>query len=100
MVKMIAIEPINGLQPGDPFECGNREADQLIARSLARLEAPAHRNKMAPAASNKADPTEAAGEARLSAASQAARAYAQPILTPSRRGPGRPRKAEAAPPGE
>lgn len=100
MVKMIAIEPINGLDPGDAFECGNREADQMVARSLARKAAPEHRNKMAPAASNKADPTEAAGEVRLSAASQAAQAYAQPTLTPSRRGPGRPRKAQTAPADE
>lgn len=100
MVKMIAIEPINGLHPGDAFECGNREAGQLIARSLARKAAPEHRNKMAPPSSNKKDPIEAAGEVPPSAASQAARALQATTATPSRRGPGRPRKTQAAPQGE
>jgi hypothetical protein len=96
-VKLTAIEPFTlnkSWRPGDvltvPDDLSQTEADQLTRKGLAKMSA-TPRNKMAPAAENKADPTAAAGEARPSSASRAAQA--SPRTTASRSGNGAPRKA-------
>lgn len=86
MVRMTAIEPINGKSPGDVIEVGEREAVQLEQRGLACRSAPEHENKMAAASENKAHPTAAAGVTLPSAASRAARASQKPTAAPSKRG--------------
>jgi hypothetical protein len=107
LVKIIAIEPFNGLQPGQALDTSEREAKQLIDRGLAKM-AVTVANKMAVPVPNKANPTRAAGAAQRSFASPAAPVspptIAQrldagaPVPTlalptaPARRGPGRPRK--------
>ena len=80
-VKMIAIDGCNGHQPGDSFEVSEREAQQLIAKRLAKMSAPVQ-NKMMPPAGNK----EAAGGVPPSSASPAARASRKTTATTSARG--------------
>ena len=72
-VKLIAIEPFDGNQPGQTLTVTERQADQLIAKGLAKKAAPEHANKMKPAPENKANPLQAVGRGRTSSASPAAR---------------------------
>lgn len=71
-VQVIAVEPFDGHQPGAKVDVTERQAEQLIAKGLAKMSGP-HSNKMKPAAENKACPSKAAGQGRTSSASPAAR---------------------------
>lgn len=85
LVKLMAIEPVNSHRPGDTFEAPEREANQLIQKGLAKMDAPV-RNKMAQAPANKANPSPAAGRVQRSSASPVARASAKTTATRSNRG--------------
>lgn len=97
LVKIIAIEPFDGHQPGAEVERPESQARALVKRGLAKMAVPVA-NKMAAPVANKANPSPAAGEEQQSSASQAAQASprttAQPSVrgsAPAKRGPGRPR---------
>lgn len=66
-VRLLALQPVNSIRPGERFDASEREARQLIEKGLAKMDAPV-KNKMMPPAGNK----QAAGEAQQSSASQAA----------------------------
>lgn len=85
MVTMVAIEPCNNAKPGESFEVGEREADALEAKRLAKKAGPVE-NKMAPASENKQNPTGDGGKAAPSSASQAGRASKTPTARKSGRG--------------
>ena len=82
MEKMIAIEPINGHSPGEPFDATAREAEQLEGKGLAK-RAPAPLNKVAPKGEDKNNPSEAGGEAQPSSASPPAQASRGTTAKPS-----------------
>jgi hypothetical protein len=97
LIKVIALDSFDGFHPGDETDVPERQANQLVARGLAKMAAPP-RNKMAPPALNKSSPTPAGGEdvqpfalppAHLS---QQATASLSGDGVPVKRGPGRPRK--------
>lgn len=81
-VNVVAIEPVNGHGPGARFEVSEREARQLEAKRLVKMDAPVS-NKMKPQAENKANPSPAAGKAQTSSALPAARASARKTATKS-----------------
>ena len=76
LVRLIAVEPCNGHNPGEDFYATEREAKQLLQRRLVRM-AVGSSNKMLPPPANKANPSPAAGEAPPSSASPAAPASVQ-----------------------
>lgn len=84
-MRMIAIEPCNNAKPGDEFEAGDREAEQLERRGLAKIKGPSA-NKMANPGENKGNPTGAAGTDATSSASPAGRASTKPTARGSRGG--------------
>jgi hypothetical protein len=101
LVKVIAVDSFDGLHPGDETDVPERQANQLVARGLAKMAAPP-RNKMAAPALNKSNPTPAVGEEIESFASPAGHLSPQTTVpssadgVPVKRGPGRPRKVVAS----
>lgn len=85
MVTMVAIEPCNNAKPGEEFEVGDREADALELKRLAKKKAPSE-NKMAAPGENKQNPTGDGGRAAPSSASRAGRASPKPTARGSRGG--------------
>ncbi len=81
-VTVIAVEPFDGNQPGARVDVSERQAAQLIGKGLAKMQAP-HSNKMKLAPENKANPSQAAGEAQPSSALRAARVSPKTTATPS-----------------
>lgn len=70
-VKLIAVEPHDGRNPGDKFSATDRQAAQLIGKGLAKMDGPIS-NKMAAPVANKSNPSPAAGRTQKSSASRAA----------------------------
>lgn len=82
MVRVIAIDGVNGHAPGADWEVTEREANQLLAKGLVKMAGPVE-NKMAAPVANKSNPSPAAGEVQRSSASPAARASAKKTATRS-----------------
>lgn len=99
-MKVLTLEPVNRTPPNTIIDVGEREGEQLIRKGLAKA-LPIPENKMAPEGDNKGDPSEAAGKARKSSSSRAARrspsttAKSSAAGAPKKR-PGRPKKAPVA----
>lgn len=95
-IRLIAIEPHDGRQPGDTYSATERTARALLARRLVKMAAPVQ-NKMAPAHANKGNPSPAAGAEQPLSASPVAQASPETTVPSSAigtsppRGPGRPR---------
>lgn len=96
-MKLLTLEPFDGHGPNEIIEVPDKQAEKLIAKGLAK-PAPVPQNKLAQEGSDKADPSEAAGQARTSPSSPAAPRSARKTATRSgagapKKSPGRPRKA-------
>lgn len=77
-VKVTALEPFNNFRPGDRFWLSEREAEQAQSKGLVTLVGGATADEPEPAATGTATrPPRAAGRARQSSASPAARASRQ-----------------------
>jgi hypothetical protein len=106
LVRVTAVQPHDGHQPGADYEVPERQANDLLKRRLVKM-APAVLNKMAQPAANKRNPISAAGKVPQSSASPAAPVLPQTIAKPSdvgglahvpeppKRGPGRPKRPPA-----
>lgn len=95
-VSVTAIEPFDGNNPGARVDVSLRQARQLVERGLAKMSVPAS-NKMRPAPANKANPTQAVGEALPSSALPAVPALQQTTATTSGSGNRRGRKPRSSP---
>lgn len=84
-VKVKAIEPCDGKNPGDVFSVSERQAQQLIGKGLVKMDGPVS-NKMKAAPANKSRPSPAAGKAQPSSALPVARASRQTTAKPSGNG--------------
>ena len=87
-VKVKAIEPCDGKNPGDVFEVGEHQANQLVALGLVKMDGPPQ-NKMMTPASNKGN-VRAAGKVQPSSVSPVAPVLPKTTAKPSgngRRGP-------------
>lgn len=76
MVRVIAIDGVDGHAPGSDWEVTERQAKQLVDKGLVKMAGPVE-NKMAEPVANKANPSATAGEAPPSSASPAGRASAK-----------------------
>ena len=84
-MKVIAIEPFDGNQPGAEVEVTERQAQQLVEKRLAKMRKPVS-NKMRAEPENKANPSPAVGKGRRSSASPAARVSRRTTAKKSGRG--------------